>query len=284
MLKKLFAIVLIFLSSSSACAGPYYFDSYMPFSKRWSYVMPPGAAFASGQWATWSADATNMTIHWTSDSSTTAFNWNALASVEKFEIRPNCADGAAWVFLNGYRHNTNPNIIFWLKTDKALVRVAGATVYDETHITRQGACAKFLSSVGPNGDYIGIPYAPYVFWDQTYEFEIWGKIADANGALVRSFYWKALYQPGIAANNPCWLGSAPSRLTILQQEAYWDSIAGWSVGSGTVDMANLTASNVKYGRYQRYGENAGPGWTTGTVSATGTLSPPTGCLQNVWAY
>lgn len=289
-----FAVSLFATAWASTCkaVGPYFFDDYLPFSNKWSYHKPPQGSTAAGQWATWSNNSIDMTIFWNSSQATSYFDWANPVSIEKFQIRPQCADSADWVFLNGYRANNDPNVTYWIKTDKALLKIAGGTTYDITNIASSaGGCALYNSQVG-GGTYIGMPYAPYVFWDQTYELEIWGRISDAQGALTRDFYWKATYEPGQSANNPCWTGANSTRLTILQKEAYWSDYPntdssitpGFSTGSGTVDMSALTASNIKLGRYNRYGLDAGPGWTLGTIDASGNMSATNSCIPNVWSY
>jgi hypothetical protein len=275
--KKTLTIIAAF-TPAICSAGPYYFDDYLPFSNRWSIHKSPSSSSVFGQWATWSNNGTDMIIHWNSSTSSTNFDWNNPQSIERFEIRESCSDTSDWVFLNGYRANHDSNITYWLVTDKATLTVADSTTFNVTNVANAaGGCSRYNSSVD-GGSYIGIPYATYTMWDQPYVIEVWGRIAGSDGVADRPFYWKARYEPGISRTNPCWTSTAPTRLTILQKEAYWDSITGWSTGSGTVNYPALTSSGVKYGRYQSYGENAGPMWTSGSIDSSGNMSANQSCI------
>lgn len=285
------AVALVCSMLPKEALSQYYYDDFIPYGmNRWATKAIPSNGQGAGQWASWANQPDKMTIFWSSGTSFNNFDWMN-AEPEEFEIRRNCSDGQSYAFLNGYieRHNgQNTGRVWWIKPVKVTITTADTNTFDITQISSHAPCRKVVSNINGSGisSEVGIPYAPYQLWGQSYVFKVWGVIAGSNGIFDRRFYWQARYEPISNKHNPCWIGAAPStRPTLVQKEAYWDQWTGWAIGSGTVGSDGWPVGNdVVYGRYDGAGMNAGPSWIQGAVQANGNLGPVGACIRNTYPY
>ena len=191
-------------------------------------------------------------------------------TVEEWSIKTNCAGGRAFVWLNAFRNDYAQSTVrnrFRLETTRAELRVGDGPWVD---ITAGGSC-------GTDGH----PYALNDVTIDPYGLRVWGNIHNADGLTVGTrFFWQETISYVAAADNSCWRSGPPgARAAIRQEETWWDSRAGWSIGRGENAGAagEPNGENVVYGRWQLIGRGVGPGWRE--EDAAEKL-----CLQQTWPW
>ncbi len=273
---------ILFLLFANMAFAQQYIDDYFPFERKWAPTVNPANGAVVGGWA-----RTPDRIYWASGGTTTNLNWSSVANSEIFEIRHNCADGQSYLFLNAYAPHNNPVVPpgrkWWIKTTKALITVGGVT-YNITNVANgTGGCVRQENNLNGSGTShkIGMPFAPYKFYNQSYRIQLWGVISNHHGVFHRDFYWDAFWEPYQTGHNACWTGSGSStRSTINLTEAYWDGINGWSIGGGSIGANGVpTGNGISYGRTIGYGQNAGPNWTFVDLNTGGQQ-----CIHNLYSW
>lgn len=263
-MKILFLSILLILLSTIVSAQQY-IDDYFMLERKWATTVSPIDGSVTGGWA-----MTDDRIYWAAPGTTHSINWPSVQNSELFEIRHNCSDTQSYLFLNGYAPHNNPHVpagrVWWIKSDKVLITVGGV-VYDITDVALgTNGCERWENNLNNSGvNYrVGMPFAPYKFWNQPYRIQVWGKTADHLGNFNgNAFYWDALWEPYQSGYNACWVGAgSTTRSTINLTEAYWGENGGWAIGNGQMGAnGQPNGLAISYGRTIGYGLDAGPNWT-----------------------
>lgn len=181
--------------------------------------------------------------------------------VEEWAVRTNCAAGRDFVWLDAYRNDypaLDRHARFRIETTRAELRFGNRPWTD---ITDGGSCGRD-----------GQPKALYDVPTTPYTLQVWGNIYKADGVTVgRRFYWRATMSYVGNVENPCWREETGRvRPAIKQEEAWWDSATGWSIGSGSMGADGAPdGERVSYTRWGLIGKGVGQGWGGGWKSAAG---------------
>jgi hypothetical protein len=178
-------------------------------------------------------------------------NENSPVSVEEWSVPHRCADGHSYVWLNAYRSDfpNGEHARFRIESERAQVRVGNGPWLDVAQICGHEGQPKAL---------LDVPEEPY-------SMQIWGRIYKADGVAVgRRFFWRATMTYQKSIENPCWTGASRVRPAIKQEEAWWDSAKGWSIGSGSMGTDGEPDGRiVHYSRWGMIGKGVGQGWVGG---------------------
>jgi hypothetical protein len=171
-------------------------------------------------------------------------------SVEEWSLKHNCAGGRSFLWLDAYRQKRpdGGGARFRIVTRRAEMQVGAGAWFD---ITPGGAC-------GREGHPMALQDVPR----ETYSLRVWGDILMADGVTVgRRFFWQSTMSYHPAVENPCWKGEDRVRPAVRQQEAWWDSAKGWTIGSGRLGAnGEPDGARVRYTRWNMTGKGAGQGW------------------------
>jgi hypothetical protein len=172
--------------------------------------------------------------------------------VEEWSIRRNCMDGRSFLWLDAYRSDIGI-------ADKSPRFRIGARRTEFRGV--DGEWVKLDTSGCGAGGHL---YALYDVTTDAYGIRVWGDIYMADGVTVgRRFFWQAnlAYAPNV--ENPCRRSPDRARPGLRLDEAWWDNVNGWSIGSGDMLDAEPSGANVIYGRWGIIAKGGGPGWVGG---------------------
>ncbi len=163
---------------------------------------------------------------------------------EVWHVKYDCASGHNYIYIDGYGDNDG-NILWGIRTTKAIfVNLNSGKEFD---ITYGGNCDQ-------GG---GQPYMIYDLYDEPYKIKVWHDITNPEtGATVKRVYWEQTVTPFVEIENPFWEGEDTKiRMTIHQEEAWWDSEHGWQ-GIATGDMEDVQ-NPIEGGEQEGYQEPTG---------------------------
>lgn len=192
--------------------------------------------------------------------------------VEEWSIKSNCAGGKTFVWMDAYRNDYVRSSLqhrYKVETTRAEFRVGEGPWVD---ITAGGACGT-----------MGQPYALHDVTTDPYSLRVWGNIYTADGQSVgRRFFWQHTISYVPDARNSCWKADAEkTRPAIKQEEAWWDSFNGWTLGTGAASQnGEPDGSQVAYARWQMVGKGVGGGWGGQTQARTESEF----CMQYQWNW
>lgn len=234
-------------------------SDYFLLQSRTSGVMVLHSGQVLSRWSTAPTSSDHAEVSWgISDAARAAgkpINSNELA------IKHNCvAGGGDFLWLDAYRSNRSDGVSprFKIETTRAEMRAKDG---HWINISGEGGCWT-----------VGHPYALKKISVDPYSIRVWGKIYNRNGVTVgRTFFWQETLTYIPAVENQCWeTDTNRVRPVIRQDEAWWDSVNGWTVGSGNLGKTNEpTGESVTYGRFQMLAKGAGWGWR-GNMKDTGS--------------
>jgi hypothetical protein len=267
---------VLLTSSGTPPASSYTYDEFVPYgqSKMGYFSSPPSGPIVSSLfWKTTPRGANRTDVQWGPPDAMGNSN------IEEHSIKSNCANGESFVWLDAYRNdNTNgTSYRFRVDTTKALL-IDSTGVKD---ITNGGSC-------GANGQ----PYARYLVTNQPYIIQVWGNIYNANNVFEgRRYFWQARFTLTGNVANSCWQGAGSnSRVTLKQEEVWWDTVSGWTRGTGTLatptngpyvedsSKPEPNGNGLTMQGWQHMGLNAGWLWQGGNTSPT---APEAYCLVNM---
>jgi hypothetical protein len=238
------------------------FDQYAPLRTRRGGLMVTDTAQPVSQWATNPTSDFTTDVFWGEPQ-----DWQQ-ANAEEWAVKLNCGTAHDFVWVNAYRDAQGNR--FAIGTTKALLITDDG---EEIDITQQGACSAE-----------GQPYALYHVRNKPYVMKVWGDLYDVSGIPARRFYWEHKITPYQWIINSCWANDAQkTRIAIRQDEAWWDSDSGWTIGHGNIDTQTNEpdGAGVFYARYQTVARNTGYGWTYQRWDSGAEL---TACLQHAWDW
>jgi hypothetical protein len=222
---------------------------YYTLGQRRTGLVTNGRGAGVTRWSTIPTSADHTDVIWANPSGAT--NDRIPLSVEEWNAEHICADGHSYVWLNAYRQDfpNGAHARFRIESDHAEVRVGDGPWHEIT----------------PTCGHEGQPKAFLNVPEEPYSLQVWGKIYKADGVTVgRRFFWRASMSYQNSVENPCWNGEGRVRPAVKQEEAWWDSAKGWSLGSGSMgDNEEPDGRVVQYSRWGMIGKGIGQGWVGG---------------------
>ncbi len=166
---------------------------------------------------------------------------------EVWGVKHDSVSGYNFVWLYGYGDN-NGKITAKLKGTKVILINNKGQEFDITYVCAEG----------------GHPYMLYDLYDEEYVLKVWHDIIHPfTGIVMNRAYWEHTVTPFVEKENPMWQGDGPKkRLTVKQEEVWWDDNSGWVHGSGDMDAETEepNGENIKYGRAQWWGDGGWFAW------------------------
>lgn len=251
------SLLLICWACDAACAGGFqdihftgqHMSEYYTLGQRRTGLVTNGRGVGVTRWSTTPASGSHTDVTWANPNG--AMNDNQPVNVEEWSIRKRCADGQLYVWLNAYRNDfsNGKHARFRVESERAQVRVG------------DGPWFELAATCGHEGQ----PMALFDVPEEPYSIQVWGNIYKADGVTVgRRFFWRATMSYQQSVENPCWNGEGRVRPAVKLEEAWWDSLKGWSIGSGsTGDNEEPDGRIVQYSRWGMIGKGVGQGWIGG---------------------
>ncbi len=166
---------------------------------------------------------------------------------EVWGIKHDSISGYNFVWLHGYGDDEG-NITAKLKGTKVLLVNNKREEFDITYTCSEG----------------GNPYMLYDLYDEEYVLKVWHDIIHPlTGIVLNRAYWEHIVTPFVEKENPVWQGDgSKNRLTVKQEEVWWDGSSDWVHGSGDIDAETKepNGKNIKYGRAQWWGDGGWFAW------------------------
>lgn len=195
--------------------------------------------------------------------------WPQMQSIEVFELQksPNEWCNERWIRLKGdYSNWGNTGLVF------AEYRMTKEMFYNSDN--NKGI--NITHECGSNGEH----YALQTLSDKPYWINAWGAVY-VNGIKQYDFFHFHKWSIPKSTTNSKWQGSGnKTRLAIMEEESWWDSIHGWYLNGRPMPIGSMGPDGTPDGdivpiaRREYIGQQAGRQWYVETPSIS----------WNTWLY